>query len=46
MRVDAVDGELVRARVEPELLGGGTSGIPLPGDAVDELRALRRLRGH
>ena len=46
VRVDAVDGELVRARVEPELLGAGPGGMPHPGDAVDELRALRRLRGH
>ena len=46
VRVDAVDGELVRTRVEPELLGASPSGLPLAGDDVDELRALRRLRGH
>jgi len=45
VRVDAVDGELVRSRVEPELLGLSPAGLPRPGDDVDELRALRRLRG-
>ena len=45
-RVDAVEGELVRARIEPELLGAGPDGMPPPGDAVEELRAVRRLRGH
>jgi hypothetical protein len=45
-RVDAVEGELVRARIEPELLGASPAGIPLPGDAVEELRALHRLRRH
>jgi dipeptidase E len=44
VRVDAVDGELVRARVEPELLGAGASGLPLPGADVEELRALARMR--
>jgi peptidase E len=44
VRVDAVDGELVRARLEPELLGAGPAGIPLPGGDVEELRALQRLR--
>ena len=39
-----VDGELVRARIEPELLGAGPAGMPLPGDAVEELRALQRMR--
>ena len=43
-RVDAVEGELVRARIEPDLLGAGPTGIPLPGDDVEELRALQRLR--
>ena len=33
------------ARIEPELLGAGPAGMPLPGDDVEELRALRRLRG-
>ena len=44
-RVDAVEGELVRARIEPELLGAGPHAMPAPGDAVEELRAVRRLRG-
>jgi dipeptidase E len=44
VRVDALDGELVRARVEPELLGAGPAGLRPPGDAVEELRALHRLR--
>ena len=43
-RCDAVQGELVRRRIEPELLGAGASGLPLPGDDVGELRALLRLR--
>ena len=43
-RVDAVEGELVRARIEPELLGAGPAGMPSPGGAVEELRALQRLR--
>ena len=45
VRVDAVDGELVRARIEPELLGAGPAGMPPPGNAIEELRAVRRLRG-
>jgi dipeptidase E len=44
VRVDAVDGELVRSRVEPELLGAGPAGMPLPGGDVEELRALARMR--
>jgi hypothetical protein len=44
VRVDALDGELVRSRVEPELLGAGPAGLPLPGADVEELRALHRLR--
>jgi peptidase E len=44
-RVDALEGELVRSRIEPELLGAGPAGMPPPGDAVEELRAVRRLRG-
>jgi peptidase E len=44
VRVDAVDGELVRSRVEPELLGAAPAGMPPPGDAVNELRALMRMR--
>jgi hypothetical protein len=42
--VDAVEGELVRARIEPELLGAGPQGLPRPGGDVEELRALQRLR--
>ena len=44
VRVDAVDGELVRARVEPELLGAAPAGMPPPGADVSELRALLRMR--
>ena len=43
-RVDAVHGELVRARIEPRLLDGDPAGMPPPGEAVEELRALQRLR--
>jgi len=46
LRVDALDGELVRQRLEPELLGGASSprDAPVP-DAIRELRDLRqRLR--
>jgi dipeptidase E len=43
-RVDAVDGELVRGRIEPELLGAGPEPLARPSAAVDELRALQRLR--
>jgi dipeptidase E len=44
-RVDAIAGELVRRRVEPELLGAGASS-PLGGydDAVQEMRRVNRLR--
>ncbi len=42
-RYDAVDGEIVRRRIEPELLGAAP-GPPPPGDDVLELRALLRLR--
>ncbi len=44
-RVDAIAGELVRRRIEPELLGAGT-GDPLGGydEAVEEMRRVRRLR--
>jgi dipeptidase E len=44
LRVDAVEGELVRQRIEPELLGGASlSG--LPSDDILELRQVQRLRG-
>jgi dipeptidase E len=42
-RCDAVEGELVRARLEPELLGAATA-LPAPGEDVLELRALQRFR--
>jgi len=44
-RVDAIAGELVRHRLDPELLGDGPHG-PLGGtdDAVEELRRVNRLR--
>jgi dipeptidase E len=44
LRVDAVGDELVRHRIEPELLGAGPSGpgsLPVPDD-VRELRELRQ----
>jgi dipeptidase E len=43
-RVDAVEGELVRRRIEPELLGAAPGELPLPGADIDELRAVLRLR--
>jgi dipeptidase E len=44
-RVDAIAGELVRRRLEPELLGDGGHGV-LGGvdEAVQELRRVHRLR--
>jgi len=39
VRVDAVCGELVRSRTQPELLGDASRGVP---DDVREFRALRR----
>jgi hypothetical protein len=39
-----VEGELVRRRIEPELLGAGPAGLPAPGGDVEELRAVQRLR--
>jgi peptidase E len=44
-RVDAIAGELVRHRLEPELLGDGPNAA-LGGvdDAVEELRRLHRMR--
>jgi peptidase E len=44
-RVDAIAGELVRERLEPELLGDGDQGA-LGGidEAVEELRRVHRLR--
>jgi dipeptidase E len=46
LRVDAVGDELVRHRIEPELLGAGPTTLadrPVP-DAITELRELRDLR--
>jgi dipeptidase E len=43
LRVDLVGGELVRHRIEPELLGvgpGGPASLPVP----DDIRELRELR--
>jgi dipeptidase E len=45
-RVDQVAGELVRKRLEPELLGGGEAPPALGGidEAVQELRRVHRMR--
>ena len=44
-RVDAIAGELVRHRLEPDLLGAGQPTIqPLLDDDVRELRQVQRLR--
>jgi peptidase E len=44
-RVDAIAGELVRHRLEPELLGEGEPAIqPLLDDDVREMRQVQRLR--
>ncbi len=44
-RVDAIAGELVRARLEPELLGAGEDSVPVPLDEdIQELRRVQRLR--
>jgi dipeptidase E len=45
-RVDAIADELVRKRLEPELLGSGSdaSSLPAPDEDVQELRAVQRLR--
>ncbi|HUN79230.1 MAG TPA: peptidase E [Solirubrobacteraceae bacterium] len=42
-RVDAIAGELVRRRLEPELLGAAATPAPLDDD-VQELRRVQRLR--
>jgi dipeptidase E len=44
LRVDAVDGELVRQRIEPELLGACLTGPGPPSDDILELREVQRLR--
>jgi hypothetical protein len=45
-RVDQVAGELVRKRLDPELLGGGEAPPALGGidEAVQELRRVHRMR--
>jgi dipeptidase E len=44
-RVDAITGELVRARLEPELLGAGEhNGLAALDEDVQELRQVQRLR--
>jgi len=44
-RVDAIAGELVRHRLEPELLGGAPATLtPVLDDDVRELRRVQRLR--
>jgi dipeptidase E len=45
LRVEAVDGELVRQRIEPELLDAPRLGDAPPSDDVLELRRVQRLRG-
>jgi dipeptidase E len=45
LRVDAVNGELVRRRVEAELLGPRRLGGGMPDDDILELREVQRLRG-
>lgn len=45
LRVDAVEGELVRRRVEAELLGAPRLGTGAPGDDILELRQVQRMRG-
>jgi peptidase E len=43
LRVDVVGGELVRHRIEPELLGAGPGG-PASQPVPDDIRELRELR--
>ncbi|HKG01901.1 MAG TPA: peptidase E [Conexibacter sp.] len=42
-RADAVAGELVRSRIEPELLDAAPS-MPVPGEDIRELRRVLRMR--
>lgn len=44
-RVDAVEGELVRTRIEPDMLGVSGALAPAMDDDVRELRRVQRLRG-
>ncbi len=43
-RVDQVAGELVRHRIEPELLGDGAASLVAEDEAVQELRRVHRMR--
>jgi peptidase E len=45
-RADAIAGELVRQRLDPELLGAQPHGprLPAPDEDVEELRRVQRLR--
>jgi dipeptidase E len=45
LRIDAVDGELVRQRINAELLGARGLSAGTPSDDVLELREVQRLRG-
>ena len=45
LRVDAVEGELVRRRIEAKLLGERSPGTGPPSDDILELRQVQRLRG-
>jgi dipeptidase E len=45
LRVDAVEGELVRQRIEAELLGARGPGAGVTSDDILELRQVQRLRG-
>jgi len=44
-RVDAVEGELVRKRIEPDLLGAHGALAPAMDDDVREYRRIQRIRG-
>ena len=44
-RVDAIAGELVRTRLEPELLGSGGGSLTSVNGDIQELRDVQRLRG-
>lgn len=43
-RVDAIAGELVRNRLEPELLGSQSDERPAIDDDIRELRRVHQLR--
>jgi peptidase E len=43
-RVDQVAGELVRHRIEPELLGDGDAALVAEDEAIQELRRVQRMR--